>query len=153
MDLSNLKPAKGATKERKRLGRGSGSTHGGHSSTRGTKGQTSRSGGKIPVYFEGGQTPLFQRLPKFGFNSPFRTEYKPLNVRRLQELVDTGRLDPDEPVTPETLIEIGQASKSDRIKVLGDGEIEASLEILVHAFSDSAREKIEEAGGTATVIE
>jgi large subunit ribosomal protein L15 len=153
MDLSNLQPAEGATEERKRIGRGAGSGYGGHSSTRGTKGQKSRSGGKISVYFEGGQTPLVQRVPKFGFNSPFRTEYRPVNVKRLQRLADEDRLDASEPVTPEVLVEIGEAQKSEPIKILGDGEIDAALDVQVHAFSDSAREKIEEAGGTASVVE
>lgn len=153
MDLSNLKPAEGSTKNRKRLGRGAGSGYGGHSSTRGTKGQKSRSGGNIRIGFEGGQMPLHRRVPKFGFRNPFRTEYRPVNVARLDRLVREGRLGPDEPVTPEVLVELGQAQKSEPIKILGDGEIEASLDVAAHAFSASAREKIEGAGGSATVVE
>ncbi|PSQ89837.1 MAG: 50S ribosomal protein L15 [Bacteroidetes bacterium QS_8_64_10] len=110
MDLSNLQPAEGATEERKRIGRGAGSGYGGHSSTRGTKGQKSRSGGKISVYFEGGQTPLVQRVPKFGFNSPFRTEYRPVNVKRLQRLADEDRLDRRQEPRAVKMVDVGCGS-------------------------------------------
>lgn len=155
MDLSNLKPAEGATKDRQRLGRGEGSGRGAHSSTRGTKGQRSRSGDKNrPVWFEGGQTPLFQRIPKHGFsNVPFRIDYSIANVKRLQALVDKGRLDADAPVTPERLEEVGAVRSAERVKILGDGELSAALEVEAHAFSGSAREKIEAAGGSTTVLE
>lgn len=155
MDLSNLKPAEGATHSNQRLGRGEGSGRGAHSSTRGTKGQSSRSGaGNRPIWFEGGQTPLFQRVPKHGFNNaPFRTDYHVANVRRLQQLADEERLDPSEPVTPETLEELGVVRTADRVKILGDGEIEAALDVSAHAFSTSAEEKIEDAGGSATVVD
>jgi large subunit ribosomal protein L15 len=155
MDLSNLKPAEGATQSRQRLGRGEGSGRGAHSSTRGTKGQSSRSGaGNRPIWFEGGQTPLFQRVPKHGFNQePFRTDYHIANVRRLQRLVDEGRLNPDEPVTPEELADVGAVRSADHVKILGDGEIDASLEVSAHDFSESAREKIEGAGGSVTVLD
>lgn len=155
MDLSNLKPAEGATQSKQRLGRGEGSGRGGHSSTRGTKGQSSRSGAKNrPIWFEGGQTPLFQRVPKHGFsNAPFRTEYEVANVRRLQELVDEGRLDADEPVTPELLADLGAVRRSDRVKILGDGTLDSALEVSAHAFSGSAQDKIEEAGGSVTVVD
>ena len=155
MDLSNLKPAEGATQSKQRLGRGEGSGRGAHSSTRGTKGQSSRSGaGTRPIWFEGGQTPLFQRVPKHGFsNAPFRTEYEVANVRRLQRLVDEGRLSADDHVTPEVLADLGVVRNADRVKVLGDGALSAALEVSTHAFSDSAREKIEEAGGAATVVD
>lgn len=155
MDLSNLEPAEGATHSKQRLGRGEGSGRGAHSSTRGTKGQSSRSGEKNrPIWFEGGQTPLFQRVPKHGFNQePFRTDYHIANVRRLQRLVDEGRLDADEPVTPEVLADLGVVRSADRVKILGDGQLDAALEVSAHDFSDSARNKIEETGGSATVID
>jgi large subunit ribosomal protein L15 len=155
MDLSNLKPAEGATQSKQRLGRGEGSGRGAHSSTRGTKGQSSRSGaGNRPIWFEGGQTPLFQRVPKHGFNQePFRTDYHIANVRRLQRLVDEGRLNADEPVTPEDLADAGAVRSADHVKILGDGKLDASLEVSAHDFSESAREKIEEAGGSATVLD
>ena len=154
MDLSNLKPAEGATKSKQRLGRGEGSGRGAHSSTRGTKGQSSRSGSKNrPMWFEGGQMPLFRRVPKHGFNNPLGTDYSIVNVGRLQVLVEEGRLDADEPVTPEQLEELGTIRDADRLKVLGDGVLDATLEVSAHAFSDSAQEKIEQAGGTATVLD
>lgn len=154
MDLSNLKPADGATHSKQRLGRGEGSGRGAHSSTRGTKGQSSRSGaGNRPIWFEGGQTPLFKRVPKHGFNQePFRTEYHVANVRRIQRLVDEGRLDAEEPVTPEDLADVGAVRSPDRVKILGDGQLDAALEVSAHDFSASAREKIEEAGGSVTVV-
>jgi large subunit ribosomal protein L15 len=154
MDLSNLSPAEGATQKKKRLGRGEGSGRGGHSSTRGTKGQSSRSGaGNRPAWFEGGQMPLYRRIPKFGFKAPFREEYSIANVKRLQRLVDEGRLDADEPVTPEALEDAGAVRSAENVKILGDGEIEAALDISAHAFSASAREKIEAAGGSATALD
>lgn len=154
MDLSNLKPAEGATHSKQRLGRGEGSGRGGHSSTRGTKGQSSRSGaGNRPIWFEGGQTPLFQRVPKHGFNqAPFRKDYHVANVKRLQRLVDEGRLDAEEPVTPEVLAEQGAVRSADRVKILGDGQLDAALEVSAHDFSASAREKIEDVGGSVTVV-
>lgn len=155
MDLSNLEPAEGATHTKQRLGRGEGSGRGGHSSTRGTKGQSSRSGaGNRPIWFEGGQTPLFQRIPKHGFNNaPFRTDYAIANVKRLQRLADENRLDLDEPITPDVLADLGAVRSPDRVKILGDGELFEALDVTAHAFSDSAREKIEDAGGSVTVVD
>lgn len=153
MDLSNLKPAKGSTKQKKRLGRGVGSGKGGHSSSRGNKGQKSRSGGKVPAWFEGGQMPLQRRVPKFGFTNPFRKAYRVLNVSQLGELVAAGRLDASQPVTPAVLIGAGLAGKSDLVKILGGGELKVALNVTAHAFSKSARRKIEAAGGQATVVE
>ena len=154
MDLSNLKPADGATHSDQRLGRGEGSGRGGHSSTRGTKGQSSRSGAKErPVFFEGGQTPLFRRVPKHGFNSPFPTEYNVANVGRIQRLVDEGRIDADDPVTPDVLASVGAIRDAEQVKILGDGVIDDALEISAHAFSDSAKEQIEEAGGSVTLLD
>ena len=153
MDLSNLKPAKGSTKKRKRLGRGVGSGKGGHSSTRGNKGQKSRTGNhRMPAWFEGGQMPLQRRIPKFGFKNPFRKEYRILNVSRLAELVESGQLDAAQ-ITPATLSEAGQAGQSDRIKILGGGDLGVALTVTAHAFSKSARQKIEDAGGSTTVVD
>ncbi len=151
MDLSNLKPAKGSTTPRKRIGRGVGSGLGGHSSTRGTKGQKSVSGYSIPAWFEGGQMPLQRRVPKFGFKNPFRTEYQAVNVGLLQALVSEGLLDPQRPVTPEVLVAAGVAGKKQLIKILGDGRLQTALDVTAHAFSASARTQIEGAGGHATV--
>lgn len=153
MDLSNLKPAKGSTKKKKRLGRGVGSGKGGHSSTRGDKGQKSRSGASIPAWFEGGQMPLQRRVPKFGFTNPFRTEYQVINLSRLAKMLEEGTLDASQPITPETFVAAGVAGKKDRIKILGGGELDAALHITAHRFSKSAQEKIEKAGGSATVAE
>lgn len=155
MDLSNLKPAEGATHSKQRLGRGEGSGRGGHSSTRGTKGQSSRSGaGTRPIWFEGGQTPLFQRIPKHGFNNaPFRTDYSIANVRRLQRLLEEDVIDEDEPVTPELLADLGVVRSANRVKILGDGDLFDALEVQAHAFSESARRKIKQAGGSVTVVD
>jgi large subunit ribosomal protein L15 len=152
MDLSRLKPAKGAVRERKRLGRGVGSGYGGHSATRGTKGQKARSGQKIPAYFEGGQMPLIRRVPKRGFRNPFHTEYRVINLADLNRWIVSGRLSAATPITPEVLVAAGLARKRDRIKILGDGELSSALHIRAHAFSASARAKIEAAGGTVTEI-
>src|SRR5690606_4772503 len=114
--------------------------------TKGHKGQKSRSGAKIPAWFEGGQMPLQRRVPKYGFKNPFRVEYAPINLSRLGALLEEGRLSADEAVTPETLVGLGLVGKKDRIKILGDGELSAKLEVAAHAFSKSAREKIEAAG-------
>lgn len=152
MNLSQLKPAKGSTHSKKRIGRGQGSGYGG-TATRGHKGQKSRSGGKIPAGFEGGQMPLQRRIPKFGFRSPFRVAYAPINLSRLSKLLEEGRLSAEEPVTPEALAAAGLIGKKERVKILGDGRLSAGLEVVAHAFSKSAREKIEAAGGSARVIE
>ncbi len=152
MDLSNLRPAKGSTKKKKRLGRGVGSGYGGHSSTKGNKGQKSRAGAKIPVWFEGGQMPLQRRVPKYGFKNPFRTEYRPVNVAKLNELAGQGHIDAKKPVTPEVLAGVGLVSAKDLVKILGGGEIESALNVTAHAFSASAKKKIEAAGGSVTVL-
>ncbi len=154
MDLSNLKPAEGATHKDRRLGRGVGSGTGGHSSTKGTKGQKSRSGShKLPVWFEGGQMPIYRRLPKFGFRNPFRKENRIVNLRRIARLIEEGRIDPEAPVTPEVLAAAGVVRKPERVKVLGGGDVDQAPDVTAHAFSASARKKIEDAGGTTTVIE
>ncbi len=153
MDLSNLKPAKGSTKKKRRIARGVGSGKGGHSSTKGTKGQKSRAGARIPAWFEGGQMPLQRRIPKFGFTNKFRTEYRAVNLSRLSKLLEEGAIDTKEDVTPEVLVEAGVARKNDLVKILGSGDLSEKLTVKAHAFSASAKKKIEAAGGSATVIE
>ena len=148
MDLSNLKPAKGSVRNRKRIGRGQGSGRGG-TSTRGHKGAQSRSGYKRKIHFEGGQMPLFRRVPKFGFNNINRKEYRGINVSTLQKLAEDKKV---ETVNQEILIENGLASKNDLIKILGMGGLKAKLEVSAHAFTKSAIEAIEAQGGTATKI-
>lgn len=147
MKLHELQPHPGATKERKRVGRGIGSGHG-KTCGRGHKGQKSRSGDrKMPPWFEGGQTPLHMKVPKRGFVSPNRVEYTPVNVGVLDKLFEDGA-----EVTPEALAEKGLCSKKDLVKILGDGEITKKLKVKAHAFSKTAKEKIEKAGGTCEVI-
>ncbi len=150
MNLHNLKPAEGAVKRGKRVGRGQGSGKGG-TSTRGLKGQMSRSGAKHKVGFEGGQMPLQRRVPKFGFKNVNRVEYRAVNLATLQALVDNGKIT-DGVVTIDTLIKNGLASKNDLVKVLGQGEIKAALNVTVHKFSKSAAEAIENAKGQANTI-
>ena len=147
MDLNNLKPADGAVhREGKRGGRGEGSGKGG-TSTRGHKGAKSRSGYSKKIGFEGGQMPLQRRVPKFGFTNINRKEYTGINLGKLQELVDKGTIKKE--VTLETLIENGLAHKNDLVKILGDGELKASLKVSVHKFTASAKAAIESAGGEA----
>jgi len=153
MDLSNLKPADGSTRKRKRIARGVGSGYGGHSSTKGDKGQKSRAGANIPAWFEGGQMPLQRRVPKFGFKNPFRVEYRAVNVSVLAQLVEDGRLDATEPVSPYSLLQHSLVRKQDRVKILGGGDINVALQVSAHAFSASAKKKIEAAGGSITIIE
>ncbi len=148
MDLSNLKPAKGSTKEKKRLGRGQGSGRGG-TSTRGHKGAQARSGAKRKIGFQGGQMPLARLVPKFGFKNMNRVEYCPVNLSTLQTLADNGIT----VITPEVLVENGVTHKSELVKVLGRGELTAKLEVRVHAFSAKAKELIEAAGGTCDKYE
>ena len=153
MDLSKLTPATGSTHSKKRVGRGEGSGKGGHTSGKGHKGQKSRSGGGVPTWFEGGQMPLQRRVPKFGFKNRNRTAYDPINLSRLAALVEDGRVESGATVSPETLKALGIGGKNGRYKILGDGDFAARLDVHAHAFSKSAREKIEAAGGTATVVE
>lgn len=148
MGLSNLKPAEGSTKSRKRIGRGEGSGHGG-TSTRGHKGAKSRSGYKRKVGFEGGQMPLQRRVPKFGFKNPFRVEYHGINLDAIQQLADEKKLTA---ITPEILIENGLSGKSELIKVLGRGELKAKLQVTAHGFSKTAISAIEAAGGTVVTL-
>ena len=148
MNLTNLTPAEGSTKNVKRIGRGQGSGRGG-TSTRGHKGQKSRSGYSRKIGFEGGQMPLQRRVPKFGFKNINRVEYQGINIDSVQELVDTKKL---KDITFEILVENGLASKNDLIKILGRGELTATINISAHKFSASAKEAIEKAGGTVTEI-
>jgi large subunit ribosomal protein L15 len=145
MNLSNLKPAQGSTHSVKRIGRGQGSGRGG-TSTRGNKGAQSRSGYSRKFGFEGGQMPIQRRLPKYGFTNRNRIEYKPVNVSTLQQLADKHSI---AEINIETFIEAGLISKNDRVKVLGNGELTATLEVTAHAFSKSAVEAIEAKQGKA----
>ena len=149
MKLENLKPAKGATKNSKRVGRGQGSGKGG-TSTRGTKGAQARAGYEHKIGFEGGQMPIQRRLPKFGFKNPTRVEYKAVNLSDLQALSE--KLNQLE-FNVEDLKAAGFAGKNDLVKVLGNGELKAAVVISADAFSKTAIAKIEAAGGKATVIE
>ncbi len=148
MDLSNLKPAEGSVKNRKRIGRGEGSGHGG-TSTRGHKGAKSRSGYSKKVGFEGGQMPLQRRVPKFGFKNINRKEYKAINVGVLQELAEKKGVDT---IDVQFLVEAGVAKKNDLIKILGNGTLTKKLEVKAHAFSKSAIVAIEEAKGSAVKL-
>ena len=148
MDLSNLKPAEGATKTRKRIGRGSGSGKGG-TSTKGHKGQKSRSGYSKKVGFEGGQMPLQRRLPKFRFKPLKRVEYKAVNLETLQKLAEEKKLTQ---INPEVLMEAGLISRKHSVKILGRGTLSAKLEVSAHAFSKTAEEAISSAGGTAVKL-
>jgi large subunit ribosomal protein L15 len=148
MDLSNLKPAKGSTKKRKRIGRGQGSGHGG-TSTRGHKGAKSRSGYSSKPGFEGGQMPLYRRVPKFGFKNINRVEYRGINIDALQKLADKFNVSS---IDFNFLIEKGLANKNDLVKILGRGELKSKLEIKAHAFSKTAVTAIEAIGGLATKI-
>ena len=151
MDLSNLKAPKPNQKDRKRIGRGQGSGHGGHTVGRGHNGQKSRSGFKERFWFEGGQMPLQRRIPKFGFNNPFRTEYVPLNVDTIEAFIEEGKL--GNTITITDLEETGLIDHGDLVKLLGRGEISSKVDVEVHDFSDSAKEKVEKAGGTVTTVE
>ena len=148
MDLSNLKPAKGSVKNKKRIGRGQGSGRGG-TSTKGHKGAQSRSGYKTKLGFEGGQMPLFRRVPKFGFKNINRKEYRAINLLTLQKLVDDKKVTV---IDQELLMQNGLASKNDLIKILGQGELKAKLEVTANAFSKTATAAIEAQGGVATKI-
>ncbi len=148
MDLSNLKPAKGSVKAKKRIGRGQGSGRGG-TSTRGHKGAQSRSGYKRKIGFEGGQMPLFRRVPKFGFKNINRKEYQGVNLDSLQKLADEKKVTV---IDQAVLVENGLASKNDLIKILGRGELKAKLEVSAHAFTKSAKAAIEAQGGQANII-
>jgi len=148
MRLEDLRPTKGSTHRRKRVGRGYGSGRGGHESGRGTKGQNSRSGGGVRVGFEGGQTPIWMRFPKRGFKNVNRVEYACVNVDTLE-----ARFDARDEVTPEVLCEMKLVKgRNAPIKILGRGEITKPLTVRAHRFAETAKRKIEAAGGHAEVI-
>ncbi|HZD03261.1 MAG TPA: 50S ribosomal protein L15 [Longimicrobiales bacterium] len=143
-ELHDLRPSSGSHRDRKRLGRGPGSGTG-KTSGRGQKGDKARSGSSIPAGFEGGQMPLHRRIPKRGFTNVFRTEYQVVNVGDLADL--------EGEVTPEVLRARGRIrSLRKPVKILGDGKLKTALRVSAHAFSRSAREKIEAAGGSATLL-
>jgi large subunit ribosomal protein L15 len=144
MNLSNLRAPKKANSNKKRVGRGMGSGMG-KTSTRGHKGQRSRSGSRMMRGFEGGQMPLHRRLPKRGFTNIFKTEYTILSIERLAGLGETE-------ITFDTLVKAGLARNGDLVKVLGDGELKKKVNVQAHKFSKSAQEKITKAGGKAEVI-
>ncbi|MBR9977843.1 MAG: 50S ribosomal protein L15 [Bacteroidetes bacterium] len=149
--LGNLRYAEGSRKKKKRIGRGQGSGRGG-TSTRGHNGAQSRSGYNSRPGFEGGQMPLQRRVPKFGFTNYNRKDYIGINVSRLEELVGKGVI-ADGVITPEILYKIGIVSRRrSLVKILGNGELKSKLEISAHAFSATAKEKIEAAGGTVNTV-
>lgn len=149
MSLSNLKPASGSTKTRKRVGRGSGSGLR-KTSGRGHKGAKSRSGYSKKIGFEGGQMPLQRRVPKYGFTNNNRIEYKPINLDTLQKLADEKQLTT---IDVMTLVEAGFVSRKELVKILGNGTVTAKLEVTAHAFSKSAEAAIIAAGGTITKVD
>jgi large subunit ribosomal protein L15 len=148
MNLENLTPAKGSTKDRKRIARGQGSGRGG-TSTRGHKGAKSRSGYKTKIGFEGGQMPLQRRVPKFGFKNINRVEYKAINLDIIQSLVERKNITD---ITPEVLRDNGLVSRNELVKILGRGELTSKVNITAHKFSGSAKTVIEEKGGNCSEI-
>lgn len=147
MKLHDLRPSEGSVQKRKRVGRGTGSGKG-KTSTRGTKGQNSRSGGGVPLTFEGGQLPYVKRLPKMrGFNNRFKVEYTPVNLDALERLFEANS-----DVSPESLAEAGLAGANDPIVVLARGEISKPVQVQVHRVSASAKAKIEAAGGSVEIL-
>lgn len=151
MKLHEIKPAEGSRKPKKRKGIGIAAGQG-RTSGRGQKGQASRSGGVKGPYFEGGQFPMVRKLPfmrGIGFNNPYKIVYRPINLGLLAEKFEAGS-----EVTPEKLVEVGIARKTDKhIAILGNGEISVALKISAHKFSEAAKQKIEQVGGTATKLE
>lgn len=149
MNLSNLKPAEGSIKHSKRIGRGAGSGKGG-TATRGNKGAKARSGYHQKVGFEGGQMPLYRRVPKFGFKNINRIEYVGINIDTLNALAEAKNITD---FNIDVLKENGLISGKDRIKILGRGELAKAVNVTAHAFSTTAKKAIEDKGGVATVIE
>jgi large subunit ribosomal protein L15 len=148
MRLEDLRPTAGSTHRRKRIGRGGGSGHGGHTVGRGMKGQNSRSGGGTRLGYEGGQTPIWMRVPKRGFHNFTRVVYACVNVDTLD-----SRFSANDVVTPDALTELRLIHDRGRpVKILGRGEISKPLTVQAHRFGAEARRKIEEAGGRAEVI-
>jgi large subunit ribosomal protein L15 len=148
MNLSNLKPAEGSTHSDKRIGRGQGSGHGG-TSTRGHKGAQSRSGYSKKIGFEGGQMPIQRVVPKFGFTNFNRVEYKAINLSTIQSLIEKLNIST---VDFNALYENGLVGRNDKVKILGNGELKAKLDVKAHAFSKSAKEAIEKLQGTTEII-
>ncbi|KAF0238839.1 MAG: large subunit ribosomal protein [Prolixibacteraceae bacterium] len=148
MNLSNLQPAEGATTSQKRIGRGQGSGRGG-TSTRGHKGQKSRSGYSKKIGFEGGQMPLQRVVPKSGFKNINRVEYTVINLEEIQKIAEKRNTTV---IDREFLILAGMAKRKDRIKILGGGSLTAKLEVKAHAFSKSAKEAIEKVLGTTEIL-
>jgi large subunit ribosomal protein L15 len=148
MNLHNLTPAKGATKNRKRIARGQGSGHGG-TSTRGHKGAKSRSGYSRKIGFEGGQMPLQRRVPKFGFKNINRVEYKGINLDIIQSLIERKGV---KEITPEVLQENGLVSRNELVKILGRGELKTKINVTAHKFSSTAKVAIEGQGGNCSEI-
>jgi len=147
LSLNSLKPPYGAVKKKKRVGRGDSSGHG-STCGRGQKGQKARSGGQVKSYFEGGQMPLYRRLPKRGFKNIFKREYAIVNIRDL-----VRKFKENEEITPEKLLEVGLVKKKKQpIKILAEGDISFPLQIKIHKISQQARAKIEAAGGKVEVI-
>ena len=149
MNLSNISPAKGSIKKRKRVGRGEGSGHGG-TSTRGHKGAKSRSGYSKKLGFEGGQMPLQRRVPKFGFKNINRVEYQGVNLDTLQQLVEDKKI--TDTLDFQTLVDLRLAGKNDLVKILGRGELKAKLTVTAHKFTATAKAAIEAAGGEAVTL-
>ena len=148
MNITNITPAVGSTHNSKRIGRGQGSGKGG-TSTRGHKGAKSRSGYSRKIGFEGGQMPLQRRLPKFGFNSPNRVEYKAINLSTLQELAEQKNLTK---IDINALMEAGFITKKHLVKILGNGELKNKIEVEAHAFSKSAEAAILAVGGSVVKL-
>jgi large subunit ribosomal protein L15 len=152
MKLNDLRDKDGATHSRKRLGRGIGSGSG-KTAGRGVKGQKARSGVSING-FEGGQMPLYRRLPKRGFNNIFAKDFVIVSLARLQAAVDAGKLDPKKPVTAEALVEAGVIRRArDGVRLLADGELKAKLAIEIAGASKAAIEKVEKVGGSVKLPE
>ena len=150
MNLSNLKPAEGSVKSQgKRVGRGQGSGKGG-TATRGHKGAKSRSGYSKKIGFEGGQMPLQRRVPKFGFTNINRKEYQPINLDKIQELIDDKKI--TDTLDFETVLNLGLARKHEMIKILGRGELKSKVTITAHKFSATAKEAIEAVGGQVVTL-
>ena len=148
MNLHNLTPAKGSTKNKKRIARGPGSGRGG-TSTRGHKGQKSRSGYSKKVGFEGGQMPLQRRVPKYGFKNINRVEYKAINLDIIQSLIDKKKV---KEITPDVLRDNGLLSNNELVKILGRGELTAKINVSAHKFSATAKAAIEDKGGNCSEI-
>ena len=149
MQLNNLQPSKGSVKSSKRIGRGQGSGKGG-TATRGHKGAKSRSGYSRKIGFEGGQMPLQRRVPKFGFKNINRKEYQGINLDKLQELVDNGKV--KDTIDLDILIQNRLDRKNELVKILGRGELKAKLNIKVHKYTATAKAAIEKAGGKAVTL-